>query len=134
MSTAAGEIAAAIKNGKPLYIVEHLDPEIEAWQLLEYNTIAVECAQTDSQLYVTGVPQTLYDNLPKDIMFKVTRQGIEEMVAQKYIPREKVCLLDPKGDQELSPQDGEQFGLYLFGGILGDEPPRGRTLSLFLML
>lgn len=43
----------------------------------------------------------------------------------------QVCLLDPKADQELSPEDGDgRFKCFLFGGILGDEPPRDRTGEL----
>jgi len=44
---------------------------------------------------------------------------------------EKVCLLDPKAEQELSPEDGNgRFEYFLFGGILGDDPPRDRTSEL----
>jgi len=36
---------------------------------------------------------------------------------------EKVCLLDPKAEQELAPEDGDgRFEYFLFGGILGNEP------------
>lgn len=128
--TAANNIKAAVEQGRTIYIVEHLDPEIEAWQLLEYNTIATESAKAGSQLFVTGVPEKLFQTLPSDKTFQVSRQGIEEMVSQKIIARDKVCLLDPKGEGELSPKDGDRFQVYLFGGILGDEPPRGTLYSI----
>ncbi|EIM87066.1 DUF431-domain-containing protein [Stereum hirsutum FP-91666 SS1] len=44
---------------------------------------------------------------------------------------ENVCLLDPKAETELSPEDGDgRFAGFLFGGILGDDPPRDRTSEL----
>jgi len=41
-----------------------------------------------------------------------------------------VCLLDPKGEKDLGPEDAELFDAFLFGGILGDDPPRDRTGDL----
>ncbi|KAF5371133.1 hypothetical protein D9758_004132 [Tetrapyrgos nigripes] len=47
---------------------------------------------------------------------------------------EKVCLLDPKAEKELSPEDGDgRFQWFLFGGILGDDPPRDRTAELRIL-
>ena len=46
------------------------------------------------------------------------------------IPTSRVCLLDPKAPTALSPEDGERFGWFLYGGILGDDPPRDRTAEL----
>lgn len=73
--------------------------------------------------------------------------------------KDRVCLLDPSAAQDLSPEDGERFDVFLFGGILGasrflapllgfarvrarlgvfytrtnddlgDDPPRGTSLS-----
>jgi ribosome biogenesis SPOUT family RNA methylase Rps3 len=41
------------------------------------------------------------------------------------IPLEQLCLLDPAADQRLEPEDADSFEWFLFGGILGDDPPRG---------
>lgn len=39
-----------------------------------------------------------------------------KLMKQNNIPREKVCLLDPKAPKELSPEDGEgEFDWFLFG-------------------
>jgi len=48
------------------------------------------------------------------------------------IPLERVCLLDPKASLALTPSDGNagKFTWFLFGGILGDDPPRDRTAEL----
>ncbi|KAE9405581.1 DUF431-domain-containing protein [Gymnopus androsaceus JB14] len=45
---------------------------------------------------------------------------------------DKVCLLDPKAEKELSPEDGEgRFEWFLFG--VCDDPPRDRTAELRVM-
>ncbi|CAI4212219.1 unnamed protein product [Parascedosporium putredinis] len=38
--------------------------------------------------------------------------------------KDRVCLLDPSAAKDLSPEDGDTFDVFLFGGILGDDPPR----------
>ena len=46
------------------------------------------------------------------------------------VPITRVCLLDPKAPKPLGPEDGELFDWFLYGGILGDDPPRDRTAEL----
>lgn len=46
------------------------------------------------------------------------------------VPKARVCLLDPRAEKELAPEDAEVFDLFLYGGILGDDPPRDRTGEL----
>ncbi|KLO06518.1 DUF431-domain-containing protein [Schizopora paradoxa] len=60
-----------------------------------------------------------------------TRTGVEKLMVQSSLPLDKVCLLDPKAELELTPADGDgRFNWFLFGGILGDDPPRDRTSEL----
>lgn len=46
------------------------------------------------------------------------------------VPQSRVCLLDPKATQVISPDDASLFDVFLYGGILGDDPPRDRTSEL----
>lgn len=62
--------------------------------------------------------------------YAVHSVSILELLRQKNVPLSKVCLLDPKADKALQPGDKDEFGWYLFGGILGDDPPRDRTSEL----
>ena len=39
----------------------------------------------------------------------------------------RVCLLDPRATEVLAPEDADKFDVFLYGGILGDDPPRDRT-------
>ena len=44
------------------------------------------------------------------------REGIMELLQKADVPIEKVCLLDPKAEKELSPEDGDgRFEYFLFG-------------------
>ncbi|EEP80881.1 conserved hypothetical protein [Uncinocarpus reesii 1704] len=106
------------------YVVEHLDPELGPWSALEYECIAKESAESGARFMLTSVPATL--RLPPNLAaldsLHVEHRGVEEIFASQ---KARVCLLDPAASFELSPADGERFDIFLFGGILGDDPPRG---------
>lgn len=38
-----------------------------------------------------------------------------------------ICILDPEAEQTLKPEENPRFEFYVFGGILGDHPPKKRT-------
>lgn len=119
----SGSTTATTPQAKT-YIVEHLDPELEEWSALEYKCIAEEAQAAGSSFYLTSVPESL--RLPGTLehvsALKVEHRGVEEIYAHC---KDRVCLLDPSATKELSPEDGENFDIFLFGGILGDDPPRG---------
>ncbi|KIH89263.1 hypothetical protein SPBR_07748 [Sporothrix brasiliensis 5110] len=110
------------------YIVEHLDEELGQWSELEYITIARETGD----FCLSSIPATLA--LPQELKdmpgFVAETRGVEEIYGQDPAKKARVCLLDPAAAQELSPEDGELFDVFLFGGILGDNPPRDRTSEL----
>jgi ribosome biogenesis SPOUT family RNA methylase Rps3 len=62
--------------------------------------------------------------------YRVHTQSVMELLEQDNVPITRVCLLDPKAQIALSPEDGKIFDHFLFGGILGDDPPRDRTSEL----
>ncbi|KAF2266718.1 DUF431-domain-containing protein [Lojkania enalia] len=111
------------------FVVEHLDPELEAWSSLEYYTIASECHATGAKFLLSSVPASL--KLPANLQhaagLMVETRGMEEIYADQ---KDKVCLLDPAASEDLCPDDGGLFDIFLFGGILGDDPPRDRTSEL----
>ena len=119
---------ASEKACKHTFIVEHLDPELEEWQALEYKTIHQECEDSNSQFILSGLtdPANAHKRLGLP-MTSLQQQGVEKMYPTPEA-RRKVCLLDPKGEKDICPEDGEEFDAFLFGGILGDDPPRGRLL------
>jgi ribosome biogenesis SPOUT family RNA methylase Rps3 len=48
--------------------------------------------------------------------FSCHRQGVRELMKASEIELDKVCLLDPKAEAALSPEDGDgRFEWFLFG-------------------
>ncbi|KAK2731947.1 Cell death protease [Myotisia sp. PD_48] len=106
-----------------IYVVEHLDPDLGAWSALEYKSIAQELSDVGAEFMLTSVPDSvqLPPNLRSVQNIKIEPRNVEEIFGSQ---KEKICLLDPAATVELSPADGDKFQIFLFGGILGDNPPR----------
>ena len=100
------------------FVVEHLDPELEEWSSLEYASVASECHDSGTQFLLSSVPAEL--KLPQNLHnakgLQVENRSIEVIFAAQ---KDKVCLLDPAASKDLSPEDGDEFDIFLFGGILG---------------
>ncbi|MCJ1260848.1 hypothetical protein MMC22_000712 [Lobaria immixta] len=111
------------------YIVEHLDPELGPWSALEYLAIAKESEENGAIFCLSSVAKDL--TVPQQIQ-NVESTVIETRSVEELYGKDKshICLLDPAATNELSPDDGTQFDIFLFGGILGDDPPRDRTSEL----
>ncbi|KAL9073218.1 MAG: hypothetical protein Q9161_003050 [Pseudevernia consocians] len=111
------------------YVVEHLDPELGPWSTLEYRSIAQESAKAGVKFFLSSVPKVM--SLPPELRHLesliVEHSSVEELFQED---KGRVCLLDPAATVELSPEDGTKFDVFLFGGILGDDPPRDRTSEL----
>jgi ribosome biogenesis SPOUT family RNA methylase Rps3 len=114
------------------YVVEHLDPDLESWSILEYASIAHETHASASFFILSSVPSDF--KLPPQLQsleaadeLRLESRSVEVLFdgREGRIPADRVCLLDPKAEHELTPSDAERFDVFLFGGILGDDPPRG---------
>ena len=109
---------ANVKPPSKTFVVEHLDPELEDWSSAEYYTIAAECHDAGARFLLSSVPPEL--ELPANLQqargLTVETRGIEETYANQ---KDRVCLLDPAAPKDLSPEDGDVFDMFLFGGILG---------------
>lgn len=113
---------------KLIFVVEHLDPELGPWSALEYQTIAEESRDAGCDFILSSVPESLLQSQElKGLNANARGDAVEVYFADK---KEKICLLDPSAKQELGPADGGNFEIFLFGGILGDDPPRDRTSEL----
>ena len=104
--------------GLKTYIVEHLDPELGPWSVLEYLVIAKESEENEALFCLSSVPKSLI--IPQEIQVVkgtvVEGRSVEELYEKD---KGRICLLDPAALEELSPLDGAKFDIFLFGGILG---------------
>lgn len=94
--------------------------------LLEYRHIAQFSSKAIFSSLSSSTAAALTSALPESCECSTT--GIDELLQR--IGRDRICLLDPKGEADLSPADADRFDYCLFGGILGDDPPRDRTGEL----
>lgn len=105
-------------GAKKTYIVEHLDEELGPWSELEYLAIARESNDAGSTFCLSSLPPGF--KVPEALnavpSFTAESRGVEEIYASD---KTRVCLLDPAAAKDLSPEDGDDFDVFLFGGILG---------------
>ena len=107
---------------KPLFVVEHLEPEIGKWLYIEYMH-ASEIVEKKRLMFTNVKNQRDIKLLSK--LGTVKRESFAEI----FTP-EKTIILDPKAPKKLRPEDFEGKEAVVIGGILGDHPPKGRTKKL----
>ena len=128
-----------------IYIIEHLEPELFPWCILEYKSISK----------IVGKNNVWFTNIQKKDVAKLSKYGKVFVESVKELPnpaacntyiskssfsktrwvggrgkeqklnKKSICILDPEAPRLLSPK--EKFDFFVFGGILGDNPPRKRT-------
>jgi len=104
------------KNAK--FVIEHLEPKLYRWCALEYKHI--------SQL--VGKKNLIFTNIrAKSAQTKLAPCGKVSPVSVARLGLEKICILDPSAKKVLTPREAKKFSYFVFGGILGDYPPRQRT-------
>jgi len=103
------------------YIIEHLEPRIWKWCLIEYKNISRIVGKNN--LWFTNIK---HNNKTARILAKygkIIPKSVKELTLKD------ACVLDPQAKQTLSPVEAKSFKYFVFGGILGDYPPRKRTKS-----
>ncbi|KAG2051872.1 DUF431-domain-containing protein [Suillus hirtellus] len=125
------------------YVIEHMEEDettpksLPPWVELEYVHM-IMLAGINGRVEFTHLSQNSSSSLDARLasinepsaLYRVHTQSVMELLEQNNIPITRVCLLDPKAQTVLAPEDGKIFDHFLFGGILGDDPPRDRTSEL----
>ena len=113
-------------RGKPIIVIEHLEPVLTKWLYLEYKHVSSMVGREN--LVITNVKE-YKDRLKLSSLGRVYRESISLLIDK--IEHDKAIVLEPKAREKLEPQDfnGEKV-LVIIGGIMGDHPPKGRTWDL----
>lgn len=96
------------------YIIEHLEPRLWKWCLIEYKHISELVGKQNC--WFTNVRSKKLNEYGKTIFQSVTT-----------LPLTNACVLDPEGKKALTPSEAQRFDYFVFGGILGNDPPEKRT-------
>jgi len=105
-----------------IFVIEHLEPEIGKWLYIEY-------AHASS---IVGRDKIIFTNIRDQRSLEIlSNLGSvrRESFAEIFSPKE-IIILDPKAPERLEPEDLLGKTAIIVGGILGDNPPRGRTYKL----
>ncbi len=113
---------------KPIFIIEHLEPKLWPWCLIEYESISKIIGKY--RLWFTNIKN-------KNEARKLSKLGkvLSESIRDLEIDMARACILEPLAPKTLFPIDKNKFQYFIFGGILGEEKLNGRTmreLSRFL--
>jgi len=106
----------------PKYVIEHLDGKIGRWSLIEYKNISKMIGK--SNLWFTNIKKK---NKSLKKIGRVFKERFSEIQIKEKINQKEVCVLDPESNKILTTKESKNFKYYIFGGILGDYPPRKRT-------
>jgi len=99
-----------------IYIIEHLEPKLWNWCKVEYKNISQTVGKDN--LWFTNI---------KDGGKFLEKFGKVFSASVKEMNLKNVCILDPDSKETLTTKDTKKFDYLIFGGILGDYPPKKRT-------
>ncbi len=105
----------------PIYIIEHLEPRIYKWCLIEYKNIS----------RIVGKDNLWFTNIKRKSKASEELKKYGKVIKESLIKLnlKNACVLDPEAGRLLEPTEANSFDYFIFGGILGDYPPRKRTKS-----
>jgi ribosome biogenesis SPOUT family RNA methylase Rps3 len=108
-------------NKQPILVIEHCEPIVSEWLLLEYKHSA---KLWNGDLVFTRVT----DKKTAQILKKLG--AIEKKPAKHVFSKKKCIVLDPQAKKALTSHDCAYYDVLIVGGLLGYEKPKGRTKKL----
>jgi len=103
------------------FIIEHLEPELYGWCLIEYEHISK----------IAGKGNLIFTNIRnKKEQSKLGKYGQVCGEGISKLDFEKICILSQYSKKTLETKDKNNFEYFVFGGILGDNPAKRRTIEL----
>ena len=97
------------------YVIEQFG-RVYKWHLIEYKHIS----------NIVGKKNLIFTNV-KNKADELLKLGAVKKESVSMLNLDNVCILDPEAEKTLTPTDCKRIKYLVFGGILGDYPPRNRT-------
>lgn len=128
------------------YVIEHVEEEepegyiIPEWSLREYrNMAAATHAGPNARVIYTNLSSGSYNHLneflkPEEGKASETecyKEGIMEILQREGISKDKVCLLDPKAEEEIKPEDLDNFSHFVFGKLRISTEEKNTNVKFF---
>lgn len=107
------------------FVIEHLEPELYEWCLIEYWHIS-EIVGKDNLVFTNIKDKKEQNKLRK--FGKVYDKKVSELDFKN------ICVLSQYAKKQLAKNDKNKFEYFIFGGILGDYPAKKRTDSIIRSL
>lgn len=102
-----------------MVIIEHLEPCINKWLLKEYEFVSVIFR---NRIAFTNVTRE------QDIeLLKPLGQVYRVSATELFRDMNNIIVLDPSAEEKLYTSDLKYAKYVIIGGIMGDNPPKGRT-------
>ena len=98
-----------------VYIIENFE-KLRRWTMIEYSHISQLAGKKN--LWFTNVTRR---NRRLEKLGKCFKESVADMKL------DNACVLDPEAKKTLTSKEAKKFKFFIFGGILGDYPPRKRT-------
>lgn len=115
----------------PTYLIEHLEPRLWKWCMIEYKHISKIVGKNN--LWFTNIKRKSRASEELKKYGKVINESVTELGLNgnnsdnnKY-NLTNACILDPEASETLTCRNSKQCDYFIFGGILGDDPPKKRT-------
>ncbi len=103
------------------FIIEHLESELYEWCLIEYEHISK----------IAGKDNLVFTNIKnKKDKSKLEKYGHVYDKGVSELGLKNICVLSQYADKTLAANDKNNFEYFVFGGILGDNPAKKRTIEL----
>ena len=100
------------------FVIEHLEPELFEWCLIEYEHIS----------RILGKSNLIFTNIKNNNdALKLKKYGdiIDRKISE--LKFQNLCILSQYAEKTLMTNDKDKFKYFVFGGILGDNPAKKRT-------
>lgn len=104
-------------------MIEHAESELTPWLLLEYmNCVRIVGRE---RLIISNVSDRHARVISK--IATTLRESVVDLARRGVLAEERLVVLDPLAEKRLEPNELLNAEAVVIGGILGSDPPRGRT-------